>query len=351
MRRSFLALLVVFAALAAGALAAPESPELALDPAPSMAAAASAWLAGLDAVKRAQARLPFNSADRLDWHYVPRQRRGVSLQQMNADERRLALAFLRTGLSPSGFAKVESIRNLEEVLFARSGWSMRDPGLYFFTVFGVPGEVGSWGWRYEGHHASLHWTVVNGKLAGGTPQFLGADPADVTDGPRRGTRTLAAEEDLGRALVKALDPTRRSRAVVNGRAPHDILSGNTRGIPTQASRGILYRELTDEQQDLLLALIREHAAAQSAAVEQRRLAQVRADLPNLHFAWIGGLEKGEGHYYRIQGTDFLIEYDNTQNHANHIHTVWRDRRSDWGRDLLADHFRSALHHAATADTR
>jgi hypothetical protein len=328
-------------AVAGGALPAAETPE----PAPAMAKAADAFLATLDSAKRARASLPFNSEERLNWHFVPREREGVALKQMSAAERQAALTLLKSGLSARGFTKVDTIRRLEEVLFAIEGSRSRDPELYYFTVFGTPSERGAWGWRYEGHHTSLNWTVVEGRLVATTPQFLGANPADVRDGPHKGTRALAAEEDLGRALVKSLSADQGAQAVVSKDAPRDILTGASREAAMQDDRGIPYGKLTPEQQGLLLSLIQEYASAQAPAVAQARLARVRADLPALRFAWMGGLEKGQGHYYRIQGSTFLIEYDNTQNGANHIHCVWREFKGDWGRDLLAEHYRTAPHHA------
>jgi hypothetical protein len=311
----------------------------------TMATAAANFLAALEPDKRAKASIPFNSEERLNWYFVPRERAGLPLRQMSPEQRRAALALLRSGLSEKGFTKVDKILHLEEVLFAIEGRAIRDPELYYFSVFGEPAEKGAWGWRYEGHHTSLNWTIVNGALAS-TPQFLGANPADVLDGPQKGTRALAAEEDLGRALVKSLSPAQRARAVLAAAAPNDILTTNSREAAIQEDKGIPYRELTSEQQGLLLSLIQEYASAQPAAVAEARLARVKAGLGGVKFAWMGGLEKREGHYYRIQGSTFLIEYDNTQNGANHIHCVWREFKGDWGKDLLAEHYRTARHHAA-----
>src|SRR6185436_1522900 len=315
------------------------------DPTPAMAKAADAFLAALDPAKRAQAAFPFNSAERLDWHFVPKDRQGVPLKQMSADERRAALALLRSGLSARGFTKVDTILHLEEVLFALEGSAMRDPGLYYFTVFGRPADQGAWGWRYEGHHVSLNWTLLDGRVVGSSPQFLGANPADVRDGIQKGTRALAAEEDLGRAFVKSMKTDQRADAVVSADAPRDIVTGASREAAIQEDRGIAYAKLSQEQQGLLLSLIQEYASTQPLAVAQARLARVKADLPGVKFAWMGGFEKGQGHYYRIQGGTFLIEYDNTQNGANHIHSVWRDFKGDWGKDLLAEHYLAAPHHA------
>jgi hypothetical protein len=335
--------LLILSALTLAGGVSPEAP--APEPAPTMAKAASAFLAVLDSTKRAKASLPFNSEERLNWHFVPRERQGVPIKQMTPEERRGALVLLRSGLSDRGFTKVDTILHLEEVLFAIEGRAVRDPELYYFTVFGEPTQTGTWGWRYEGHHASLNWTVVNGRLAASTPQFLGANPADVLEGPRKGTRALAAEEDLGRALVKSLSAARRAQAVLSEAAPRDILTSNSREAAIQEDKGIPYGQLTDQEQGLLLSLIQEYASAQPLAVAQSRLARVKAGLGNIRFAWMGGLEKGQGHYYRIQGPTFLIEFDNTQDHANHIHCVWREFRGDWGKDLLAEHYRTAPHHA------
>jgi len=338
--------LTLGALASAGAVLPAEAPE----PTPAMAQAANAFLAALDSAKRAKAGLPFNSEERLNWYFVPRERQGLPIKQMSSEERRAALALLRSGLSARGFTKVDTILHLEEVLAAIEGSPNRDPELYYFTVFGKPAEQGAWGWRYEGHHASLNWTVVDGKVVASTPQFLGANPAEVRDGPRKGTRVLAAEEDLGRALVKSLSAEQGAQAVLSKDAPRDILTSNSREAAIQEDKGISYVKLSQEQQGLLLSLIQEYASAQPLAQAQARLARVKAELPTVKFAWMGGLEKGQGHYYRIQGSTFLIEYDNTQNNANHVHCVWREFKGDWGRDLLAEHYRTAPHHANSRST-
>lgn len=312
---------------------------------PAMADAAKAFLASLDPGKRAKANLPFNSDERLNWHFIPRERQGVSLKEMTPGEREVAGALLKSSLSAMGYDKIETIRRLEEVLFAQSKNPVRDTELFFFTVFGEPAPKGAWGWRYEGHHVSLNWTVLDGKLVASTPQFLGANPADVREGPQKGTRALAAEEDLGRALVKSLRPEQLAQALVGEAAPEEILTEASRIASIQKDAGIPYGRLDAEQQGLLLSLIQEYAASQAPAEAQARLTRVKGDLANLKFAWMGGLEKGQGHYYRIQGSTDLIEYDNTSNGANHIHCVWRVFRGDWGRDLLEEHYKTSPHHA------
>ena len=333
--------------LTAGAPGGPTAAQTpAPDPSSAMASAASAWLTALDPARQMQASLPFGSEERLNWGFVPRSRRGVSIREMSTGERSAARAILESSLSKSGLTKVDAIVQLEEVLFALQGSAIRNPELYYVTLFGTPAPQGAWGWRFEGHHVSLNWTIRDGRLVSSTPQFLGADPAEVRDGPRRGTRPLAAEEDLAHALVLSLSPKQRARAVVDDDAPPDILTGSSRAVVRLADEGVAYADLNPEQQGTLLALLEEYASVQSEAVARARLEQVRTGLPSVRFAWRGGLEKGQGHYYRIQGASFLIEYDNTQDDANHIHSVWREFQGDWGRDLLAEHYATAPHHAA-----
>ena len=311
-----------------------------------LTAAAGAFLATLDAGQRAQAQRPFAGDERLDWGYTPRRRAGLPLGAMSAATRRAAEALLRAGLSAKGVAKAEGIVALESVLGGIEGSSFRDPGRYVVAIFGEPAAHGAWAWRYEGHHLSLNWTLVDGQIAGAAPQFFGANPAEVPLGARRGERVLAAEEDLARALVTSLPPALRARAVLAATAPRDIVTGAARSATRLEDRGVSYYELAERERGLLWSLLEEYAAAQSPAVARQRLTRIRGELENVKFAWMGGLAKGEGHYYRIQGASFLIEYDNTQNGADHIHCVWRDFRGDWGADLLARHYRDAPHHAA-----
>jgi hypothetical protein len=309
--------------------------------------AARSFLGALTAEQKSKALLPFNSEERFHWFYTPVSRKGVPFKELNAAQRQTGLALLRAGLSEKGYSKAETIRKLEDVLreLEHDDGSTRNPDLYFFTFFGEPSATGSWGWRYEGHHCSQNWTMVNGKLIGSSPQFFGANPAEVRNGPMKGTRVLGAEEDLGRALVKSLSMTQHAEGILSTSAPGDILTTNQRKAAIQADKGIAYSKLNKDQQGNLLALIEEYLSAQPKAEAQRRLDKIRqAGFDQIKFAWMGGLEKGQGHYYRVQGSTFLIEYDNTQNDANHIHCVWRDFDGDWGADLLAEHYRNSPHH-------
>ena len=316
-------------------------------PASTMRDAARKFLATLDPAQKSKAMLPFNSDERFHWFYTPVSRKGVPLKELNASQQQAALALLHVGLSEKGYSKSETIRKLEDVLreMEQGSGPTRDPDLYFFTFFGEPTADGAWGWRYEGHHCSQNWTIVKGKSIGSSPQFFGANPAEVREGPMKGTRVLSAEEDLGRSLVKSLTAAQRADAVVSVAAPGDIVTTNQLKAAIQEDRGVAYSKLSKDQQGTLLALIDEYLSAQPRAQARQRLDKIRqAGFDQIKFAWMGGLEKGEGHYYRVQGSTFLIEYDNTQNNANHIHCVWRDFNGDWGEDLLAEHYRNSPHH-------
>jgi hypothetical protein len=310
----------------------------------TMRDAVLAFLAVLGPEQRARAVKDFASPRRLDWHYVPREREGLPLKQMTSDQKSAALALLRAGLSEKGYSKAETIRQLETVLRELEGRAYRDPDLYYFTIFGDPSTGEPWGWRYEGHHLSQNWTIVGERALATSPQFFGANPGEVRTGPLRGARPLAAEEDLARALVRSLDGSQAKAAIVGKIAPRDIISAAVRRAELLEDRGVAYQSLHESQANALSVLVEEHASALSPVLARERMARLRgAGMGLVKFAWMGGLEKGQGHYYRIQGPTFLVEYDNTQNEANHVHTVWRDFDGDFGLDLLEDHYRRSQH--------
>ncbi len=314
------------------------------EPAAAMTTAAIKFLDSLSDDQESAARFAFNSEDRFDWHFIPRERKGVPLKTMTSSQRSAALDLVRSGLSEAGFTKAESIRQLEQILFELEGRDIRDPDLYFFMVFGEPGDRNTWGWRYEGHHLSQNWTIVNGTAIAASPQFFGTNPAEVRDGPKRGQRVLGSEEDQARALLVSLNTSQRASAMLSDEAPRDILTSSEREVAMLDDLGVSQNDLTPSQQATLWSIIEEYATAQPAMVANQRLDEVRdAGLSNIKFGWMGGAERGEPHYYRIQGPTFLIEYDNTQGNANHVHSVWRDFRGDFGRDLLAIHYQRFRH--------
>ena len=320
------------------------------DPASAMAGAAARFLDTLNDDQEAAVRFPFDGEDRFDWHFIPRERKGVSLKMMTGSQRAAALDLVRTGLSEEGFTKAEIIRQLEQILYEQEGRDIRDPDLYFFMVFGEPGDANTWGWRYEGHHISQNWTIVDGDAIAATPQFFGSNPAEVRGGPREGLRVLGSEEDQARDLLASLNDAQRKAAKLSDEAPSDILTRAQRRVTLLEDFGVAHKDLDADQQAALWSIIEEYASAQPAPVAEERLAEVRhAGLDGIRFVWMGGEAQGEPHYYRIQGPTFLIEYDNTQGNANHVHSVWRDFAGDFGRDLLAEHYRQYDHRTRNAD--
>jgi hypothetical protein len=310
----------------------------------AMVTASEAFLGSLNPEQRALARLSIEDDQRQDWHYIPKPRKGLPYKQLGHDQIQLANALLRTGLSQQGFQKVSTIMSLEPILreIEQGGGPARDPELYYFCVFGEPHSSKPWGWSMEGHHISLNYTIIDQSLVASTPSFLGAHPAEVQHGPRQGLRTLSSEEDLARTLLKSLDDKQRAQAVISESAPSDILSGNSRKADPIKPAGVPATGLSGKQADILMSVLSEYAGNMAPDIAAVRMGKLRsAGLSSIYFAWAGRFEHGHPHYYRIQGPTFLIEYDNIQNNANHIHSVWRDFNGDFGADLLAEHYKSA----------
>ena len=335
-----LRVMLVCGSLSAGAAQAQQSP---IELTQQMLNATVEFLNSLDASQRNTAIFGFDDEERLNWHFIPRERQGIPLKALNENQLKAANALLRNFLSAKGIQKSESIRGLESVLaqIEQNGRFVRDPDLYYLTVFGNPSLEGSWAVRYEGHHQAFNWTFVGGTGIASTPQFFGSNPAEVRTGPQQGLRVLAAEEDMARELVTSMTEAQTSVAVLSGEAPGDIFTGAEKQVTQLEQTGIGYGALNPAQQELLVELINEVAAVQTDLVLAERLRLIREQgLDNIKFAWIGSTERGAPHYYRVQGPSFLIEYDNTQNEANHIHLVWRDFEGDFGRDLIRQHYDS-----------
>lgn len=308
-----------------------------------MADAANAFLASLTPQQRAQATFPFADQERFDWHYIPKDRKGLALRDMTPEQKQLAHALLAAGLSQQGYIKAVSIMSLDQVLkiLEAGKGPMRDPEGYFFTVFGEPSAGGTWGYRVEGHHLSQNFTIVNGKLQG-APSFFGTNPAEIREGPRKGLRVLAREEDLGRQLVKSLTADQKKVAVFSEEAPKEILTEASRKAALNGQpSGLEASKMTASQRAILQSLLDEYCQNMTGEIDQTREDQIKQAGDKVYFAWAGGEEPGQGHYYRIQSPSFLVEFDNTQDHANHIHSVWRDFNGDFGLDLLKEHYQSS----------
>jgi hypothetical protein len=310
-----------------------------------MVQAADTFVASLEPEQRARALFAFEDAERLNWHFVPRARRGLPLKDMSPEQQELARGILRAGLSRRGYLTASAIIELELVL-REMGQNpvIRDPELYYFSIFGTPSHSAPWGFRGEGHHLSLNFTLVRDTLIATAPAFFGANPATVRSGSRAGLRALADEEDIGRELVLSLDDGQRADAIIATTTPRDIVTGNAARVEPLAPIGIRVTELRPEQAAILVRLLDVYLGRMAEPLaERRRAALERTDFNEVAFAWAGSTRPGEAHYYRIQGPSFLVEYDNTQDNANHIHTVWRDFDGDFGRDLLREHYRDAPH--------
>jgi len=308
-----------------------------------MTEAANRFLVSLSAEQRAKATFKFEDAERVNWFFVPIERKGLPLREMGAYQQRLATALLSAGLSQSGFMKAMSIMSLEDVLriMEKDSGERRNPEKYYFSIFGTPSDTGTWGYRVEGHHLSQNYTVVNGKVVD-APSFFGTNPAEVREGPRAGLRVLAGEEDLGRELIASLTADQQKTAIVDPKAPGDILTSNKRQAALEGQpSGISAAKLTAPQMTKLNALLDEYVNNVPEQMAQSRQEQIKKAGKNISFAWCGGIKKGDPHYYRIQTPTFLIEYDNTQNNNNHIHAVWRDFTGDFGDDMLKAHYQAS----------
>jgi hypothetical protein len=323
------------------------------DPASEMLTAAQNFVSSLDSEAKAKALFPFDSERREAWNFLPDmfikpdgKRYGLPIKEMTVQQRILAHALLSSSLSHKGYLQASTIRTLEAILFEmENGRDIRQPDLYYVCIFGQPKATGSWGWRYEGHHLSVNFTLVNGRVLSVTPSFFGTNPAEVKEGKFQGLKVLAEEEELARSLAKSLNNKQKQKGIIADKAPADVLTKWDQTVDRKTffpPQGITWAELNARQQ----SLVREIIAAYTGKHRAEALGQIERKTPiidegSLHFAWAGSVEPGQGHYYRIQTKDWLFEYDCTQNDANHIHSVWRDFDGDFGRDILAEHYASS----------
>ena len=308
-----------------------------------MTESANRFLATLTPEQRAKATFPLDDPERVKWFYVPIERKGLPLREMSPYQKHLASALLSAGLSQAGYIKAVTIMSLEDVLreMEKDSGERRNPEKYYFSIFGTPSDTGTWGYRVEGHHVSQNYTVANGHVVD-APSFFGTNPAEVRQGPRSGLRVLAAEEDLGREVIASLDAEQKKTAIVDAKAYPDVLTTNSRkaALAGQAS-GLSASKMNAKQFDRLMALMEEYARNLPEQAAAAREDQIKKAGKNIFFAWAGGVNKGDPHYYRIQTPAFLIEYDCTQDNANHIHSVWRDFNGDFGEDLLKEHYQAS----------
>jgi len=302
-----------------------------------MANGARGFLKTLDDAKRSRASFAFTDTVRKDWHFVPRERPGVRLGDLDDAQAKAFRTLLDATLSDAGARKVDGVILLEEILREIESSPARDPGRYGISVFGEPWGGGPWGWRFEGHHLSLNVSAADGRVAV-TPFFLGANPGVVAKGPHEGLRVLGEEEDLALALARSLDERQRAKGVRAEGVPADVILGPERAASFLEPAGIGASELDESQRARLAQLVRLYADDLEADLRGGALDRARgADVAGLRFLWVGPMDPGEAHYWRVQGNGFVIELDNVQGGANHVHTVWRDLEDDFGEDLLRRH--------------
>jgi hypothetical protein len=308
-----------------------------------MVAAANTFLGMLSAEQKKQATYPLTDAERENWNFVPIERQGLPFKKMSTEQQALGLALLRTGLSHTGMARANATMSMELVLKQlEKGAARRDPTLYFVTVFGEPANDKSWGWRFEGHHLSFNFTIVDGKHVFFAPSFIGSNPAEVRQGPRKGERVLGEEEDLGLALITSLNPSQRKTAIIAEEALKEIVTTNKKRVEPLSPTGIAAGQLTSSQREKLIGLLKLYLARWRPELADETFAKVSAaGLDKLTFAWAGGLDRSKQTYYRIQGPTILVEFDNFQGNGNHIHTTVRDFKGDFGHDLLREHYAKA----------
>jgi uncharacterized protein YoaH (UPF0181 family) len=320
----------------------------------AMAEAAIKFVDSLNPAQRKEATFPFAGDERYTWNYRPTQggdsrfydRKGLRLINMTHEQQQLALALIDAGMSKRSAEQARWIMALENILReheradGRTFPGVRDSELYWFSVFGDPSGSAPWAWRAGGHHIGFHFTVVDREMVAATPCFLGANPAQVRFDPHAGKRALPEEEDLPRALVQSLTGDDRAKAVFSEEAPPDIMTDAYRSLDRFIlPRGLSYGAMSGEQRDKLVGIVKHYIDRVSDEIAAQEWDKVeRAGLDGITFAWGGPVEKGAGHYYAIQGASFIVEYDNTQNDTNHIHSVWRTFDGDWGEDILAQHY-------------
>ena len=309
------------------------------------AVAASAWAKTLTEEQREKSHFEFKDEERVNWHFVPMERVGLQLGEMTAGQRALAFKMLETTLSDKGLKQTKEVMMLETVLAEtdkRPGF--RDPKKYYVAIFGNPASDKPWGWRFEGHHISFNFSSIDNTLVSLTPAFVGTSPATVRSGPHKGLRPLGKEEDLGRKLVKSLNSEQSKKAIISETAPKEIITAQDSTARLDSKEGLAVNTLDVDQSKLLDELMNLYFERFEEEQVIKLKEQYTIEKDNLLFAWAGSTKLGEPHYYRVIGKELLIEYDNTQNEANHAHSVLRYFHGDFARDVLKEHYEHGHKH-------
>jgi Protein of unknown function (DUF3500) len=312
------------------------------------ASLAMVFVNALDSSQKVKAVFSFEDMSRYEWHYLPANtavRQGIAIRELDSSQRQKVHALLSNYLSNRGYAKANNIINNEYLLKELEPDNInRIPQNYYVAFYGNPGRDSIWGWKFSGHHVALNFTIINNQLAF-APFFFGIYPAEIPSGTNKGKRIIKDEEDLGIALINQLTNQQKTKAIFRIKAFTDIVTTNAATVKALDTVGIPAHDLTAAQKIALNKLIVVYLSAMPAAIAHKRMKQILAeDFNAIRFGWAGSLKLKEPHYYRIQGKTFLIEFDNTQHNANHIHTVWRDFDGDFGTDLLKEHYLNSKHH-------
>ena len=313
-----------------------------------LAEKANVFLNTLSGELRSKAQFAFGDVERFNWNFVPIERKGPSFRDFNEKQRSAAITLLRASLSEQGYQKTTGIMELEDVLKVIENRGpadhYRDPLNYHISIFGEPSSIKEWGWRFEGHHISLNFSSTKGAVVSATPSFFGSNPGTVASGEKKGRQILKKEMELGFLLVNSLDEKQLKKALIADKAPPEIITGKSRKVSLLNPHGIDFSELKEDQKKIFLQLLDVYIKNYSSKFSEKFLGKIKkSGIDNLHFAWAGSLQPGNGHYYRIQGPVLLIEYDNIQNNANHVHTVVRDLTNDFGEDVLGEHYQQEHH--------
>ncbi len=292
--------------------------------------------------QKSQGCFALEDEERFHWNFVPINRKGICLKELNANQQKAFMNILRAALSAEGYEKASSIMQLEIILKALENRGndddYRNPNKYFFSLFGTPSPTVTWAWRIEGHHVAFNFLHTKEGMAV-TPYFMGSNPAIVPSGAEKGKQVLRAESEKGFQLLHSLDYNQQQIAVFAKEALPEIITGNDRRVKSITPQGISYNKLNEAQQKLFRELITVYLMNYSQEIADRLIKSIEvAGFGQFYFAWAGALQWGKGHYYRVQGDDLWIEYDNTQNNANHVHTVVRSLSNDFGEDLLKNHY-------------
>lgn len=314
-----------------------------------LAKKANIFLNTLSSELRSKAQFTLGDAERFNWNFVPIARKGPSFRDFDEKQKNAAISLLRASLSDQGYQKATGIIDLENVLKIIEGRApadnYRDPLNYHISIFGEPSSNNEWGWRFEGHHISLNFSSTKGAMVSATPSFFGSNPGTVLSGEKKDTQILKKETELGFLLLNSLKANQLKIALIAEKAPSEIITGNSRKVSLLNPPGIAFSDLNEDQKKIFLQLLDVYIRNYASEFSEKFLGKIKkAGMDNLHFAWAGSLQTGSGHYYRIQGAVLLIEYDNTQNNANHVHTVVRDLTNDFGDDVLKGHYQQESHH-------